>query len=253
MRHARRRRRRGVVWAVAALVAAAVLVQLTGPVCASPERRGRAYFYEAKAPGNCSLPGHPMLFASVSTPEYDGSAACGGYLDVTGPAGTVRVLVVDRCPACGPGDLDLSAEAFVSIADRDDGSAAITYRRVRDPEPGRRLAFRVKPGSTAHWSAVQVLDHGNRLARVRIKNGVHWRDLRRGADNYWVFPPEPGPGPYTIRVSDVYGGQATVTGIRLRPGATQRSGERLYGVVPPVVRTITTPSDRPSPESPDIC
>ncbi|WP_459798876.1 expansin EXLX1 family cellulose-binding protein [Herbidospora sp. RD11066] len=253
MRHARRRRRRGVGFVVAALVAAAVFVRLTDPICASPGPRGRAYFYEAKAPGNCSLPRHPMLFASVSTAEYGGSAACGGYLDVTGPTGTVRVLVVDRCPACGPGDLDLSAEAFVSIADKRDGSAAIVYRQVRDPEPARRLAFRVKTGSTAHWGAVQVLDHGNRLAQVRVRSGAHWRDLRRGADNYWVFPPEPGPGPYTIRVSDVYGGQATVTGVELRPGATQRSRERLYGTPPPRVRTITTPSDKPSPEMPEIC
>ncbi|WP_157556462.1 expansin EXLX1 family cellulose-binding protein [Herbidospora yilanensis] len=253
MRHARRRKRPRVVFAVAALVAAAVFVQLTGPVCASPDRRGRAYFYEARTPGNCSLPRHGMLFASVSTAEYAGSAACGGYLDVTGPTGTVRVLVVDRCPACGPGDLDLSAEAFVSIADRGDGSAAIAYREVRDPEPARRLAFRVKPGSTVHWAALQVLDHGNRLAHVRVRSGPHWRDLRRGADNYWVFPAAPGPGPYTVRVSDVNGGEATVTGVRLRPGATQRFSQRLYGTPPPIVRAITTPSDKASPEMPEIC
>lgn len=234
MKHAKRRdpRKPIAVGAGVALLAVAVQVVRTS-ACASPSpRSGLAYSNASISPGDCSLTGHGPLFVSVSTSEYAGSAACGGFLDVTGPGGTVRVQVVDRCPGCGRDDLDMSKEAYARIAGPPGGRARIAYQRVRDPLLAHSLGFKVKTGPWSSWPAVLVVDHGNPLRAVRVKDGVHWRDLRRGSDNYWLLPGQADEGPFTLRVTDVYGHRATVSGVDLRPGL-QRSGARLYRVAAP--------------------
>ena len=68
--------------------------------------------------GNCSYPGLPNggLFVALSPSEYAGSAACGSYVEVTGPDGWVTAEVVDQCPPCQAGHVDLSEQAFQRIA-----------------------------------------------------------------------------------------------------------------------------------------
>ncbi|KAK7429011.1 hypothetical protein QQZ08_004418 [Neonectria magnoliae] len=52
------------------------------------------------------------LIAAVAAPLYDTSNPCGRQIRVSGPAGSVEVVVVDRCGGCGYNDLDLSPAAF---------------------------------------------------------------------------------------------------------------------------------------------
>lgn len=42
---------------------------------------------------------------------------CGKYINVHGPNGSVRVKIVDTCPPCAFGDVDLSPAAFGKIGD----------------------------------------------------------------------------------------------------------------------------------------
>jgi hypothetical protein len=251
-KHAKPRRHRGIVVAGLVIVLVAAAVQVTRmSACAAPRpyarETGQAAFYQDLAHGNCSLGVRGDLVVSVSTEEYAGSAACGGYLDVTGPRGTVRVEVVDRCPGCRRGDLDMSRTAFARIAPADQGVAHVAYRVVRNPKVAKPLAFRVKRGSTRFWLAVQILDHGNPLLRVEVVHGADWRALTRGWDNYWVAPDGLGAGPFTVRVTDVYGNSATARDILLQPGRVQRTSYRLYTtsasadspVLPPALAPIT--------------
>lgn len=52
---------------------------------------------------------------------------CGKYITAKGPKGTVRVKIVDTCPPCKSGDLDLSIAAFGKIADYAAGRVPITW------------------------------------------------------------------------------------------------------------------------------
>ncbi|MBE1561687.1 expansin EXLX1 family cellulose-binding protein [Nonomuraea africana] len=207
---------------------------------AQPTRTGRAMYYQGTA-GTCSLSGG-QLYASVSAGEYAGSRLCGGYLDVTGPRGTVRVQVVDSCPSCRSGEVDLSRAAFARIADPRAGVAKVVYRTVRNPELARGLSVKVREGSTAGWMALQVIDHGNPLHRVEILRGGEWRDLDRGSDGYWVAPRGAGAGPFQLRVTDVHGQSATVTGVELAPGRIQRTAVRLYDATKAAAPVTTTPT-----------
>ncbi|CAF3951366.1 unnamed protein product, partial [Rotaria sp. Silwood2] len=57
------------------------------------------------------------------------NSLCGKLVNVVGPLGTVTVKIVDKCPGCKYGDLDLSEAAFrVAIGDFGIGRARITWK-----------------------------------------------------------------------------------------------------------------------------
>src|SRR5436190_320246 len=45
--------------------------------------------------------------AAANPVDYAGSKLCGSWVHVTGPLGSVDVRIVDLCPSCAAGDLDL--------------------------------------------------------------------------------------------------------------------------------------------------
>ncbi|MBA2893341.1 expansin EXLX1 family cellulose-binding protein [Nonomuraea soli] len=217
----------------------------------APTRTGKAYLFNMNTgTGNCSLAGAAKgtLFASVSPQEYAGSRACGTFLAVAGPRGIVRVQVVDQCPGCRLGDLDLNQAAFERITDRGKGVESIAYRQIRDPSPAKALSFRVKPGSSTSWAAVQVIDHGNPVKLVELRAGDDWLDLRRGTDNYWVSAKGAGKR-FDLRVSDAYGSRRTVHDLELEPGRVQRTKVKLYGTAKrkPEPAVNERPLERPAP------
>ena len=56
-----------------------------------------------------------LMVAAMNAEEYDNAAYCGAYVHgVTGPKGEVTVRIVDLCPECRAGHLDLSQEAFAA-------------------------------------------------------------------------------------------------------------------------------------------
>lgn len=223
-------------WLSSSLVLAAVLVLVltwrlsSGVACAATASSGRATSYELSRLGNCSF--HDVratdLYVALGPAEYREAAACGGFLDVSGPKGTVRVKVADQCPECERGHLDLSRAAFGRIADPAKGSVAVRYATLVDPPVGT-LSFRVKEGSSTFWFALQVDNHGNALRSVQVRSGGGaWRTLERADFNYWISETGAGTGPFQVRVTDVRSHTAQVSGIGLRPGVVQKTSTRLY-------------------------
>jgi expansin len=236
------RRSRVALLGIGALVAVTgVAVVLRSSVaCAAPPpaaaaaRSGRATFYGPASPGGaCSFPAPPAdrLTAAAGPADYAQAAACGGYLDVSGRLGTVRVKVDNLCPECEPGHLDLSTEAFSRLDSPSVGVTPIRFQQVTDPALSSGLTFRVKEGSSQWWLAVLVDQHGNPLRSVEVSpdQGHSWKALARTGYNYWLAASGAGTGPFSVRVTDVRGHVAVASGIALRPGAVQVTAARLYG------------------------
>jgi expansin len=217
---------------LAAVLGVALLLQNSGSACAAPPstsaKTGKATFYDlGSGMGNCSFPGAPSddLFVALGDDQYSSGAACGTYLDVTGPKGKVRVKVIDRCPECPTGHLDLSRTAFKKIGNEIDGIIKITYKTVSNPAVPGPISVRVKEGSSQFWLAVLIDNHANQLASVTV-NG---KTTHRESFNYWVNDGGAGKGPFTIKIKDAYGRSTTVSGIDLSPGVTQKTTARLSG------------------------
>lgn len=228
-------------WVAAASVLGAVLVvaltwQLAGGAACAAVRAaatsGKATFYDlAGGTGNCSMRAPADdLYVALGPSEYRAAAACGGFLQVSGPKGSVRVKVVDQCPECEPGHVDLSRKAFARIADPVQGIVPVRYRPVVDPSGQGRLSVQVKDGSSRFWVALLVDGAGNPLRKVEARTGNGaFKALQQADFNFWIGEGGAGGGPFQVRVTDDQGHQVTAKGVALRPGVTQKTSARLYG------------------------
>ena len=181
----------------------------------NPIHQGQATWYYATGDGACMFGPSPqdMLVAAMNAEEYNNAAWCGAYVFVQGPKGSVTVRIVDLCPECKAGHLDLSREAFSRIADLPQGLVDITWQLV-SPALSGPIAYHFKDGSNQWWTAVQVRNHRNPIARFEYYNGSQWITVPRTDYNYFVqTEPGMGPGPYQFRVTDSYGYVLTDSGI----------------------------------------
>ncbi|MEV6932512.1 expansin EXLX1 family cellulose-binding protein [Dactylosporangium sp. NPDC051485] len=211
---------------VAAAASVALVAQASGAACAAlAATSGQATYYAADGSGNCSFDqvAEPLVVA-LGNAEYRGGAACGGYLDVKGPKGTVRVKVVDRCPECAAGHLDLSRQAFAKIGNVSDGIIAVSYSQVVNPAVPGPVTVRVKEGASRYWLALRFDNTGNPVAQAEVRSGDGWKALARTDYNYWIAESGAGNGPFTVRVTDTQGRQTTLNGVALSPGVVQRPG-----------------------------
>lgn len=198
----------------------AAWLQVDGGTCTitEPAHEGEATYYAgADGSGNCSFPATPndLIVGAMNRTDYMGSAACGACAALTGPLGSITVRIVDQCPECQQGDIDLSPEAFDRIAMRASGRVPITWHYVPCEVSGP-VRYHFKDGSSQWWTAVQVRNHRHPIARLEVEKRGAFVAIARETYNYFVDPSGMGPGPYTFRLTDVYGHQIVDRAIALR-------------------------------------
>jgi expansin len=227
--------------------ACAAVLSAAGPggTISGTATSGIATHYVLQGLPNCSYPSPPAdgLFVAMPPDEYASAAGCGGYLEVQGPDGSVRVEVIDQCPGCGPGHIDLSETAFAAIAPLNAGLIDVTYQHLVNPPLPGPVSLLVKEGSSQYWLALLAMNTGNPLASVQVESepGGGWQDLVRASYNYWIAQSGAGTGPFTVRLTDTAGDVVTVRGITLSPGVVQDTGTWMYGA-----GATTVPGPAPS-------
>ena len=201
----------------------------TGPPAAAA---GHAVFYDpGRVTGSCALGPFPAggWYASLPPASYAGGTACGSYLTVSGPSGMATAEVVDLCAECAAGTIDLSRAAFGRIGDPRAGTVPVRYWAPRNPPLPGPLALRIAVAGGRVPLAVQVLNHGNRLASVAVRitraglaaRGA-WVRLVPQPDGYWGWPAGQAgravPRRAGIRVTDVLGHRVLLPGVPLTAG-----------------------------------
>jgi len=169
---------------------------------------GIATYYDfADGTGACMFDATPddMDIAALNAVQWAGSAWCGACADVSGPSGNVRIRIVDLCPECDHGHLDLSPEAFDKIAARELGRVDITWRFVPCEVSGP-VSYRYKDGVNEWWTAVQVRNHRRPVTSLEwSSDGSTWHPTVRQDYNYFLDEGGFGPDPVRVRVTAVDG------------------------------------------------
>lgn len=169
--------------------------------------------------GNCSIENEkfqPFLIGAMNAKQYGMADYCGACVQITGPKGIVKVHIIDQCPECAFGDIDLSPEAFDYLAPRIDGRIPISWHVV-PCQTSNSIQYYFKEGSSQYWTAVQVRNHRNPIAKFEYKNANNiFITVPRLDYNYFVQSSGMGVGPYTFRITDVYGNVVTDNGIQLQ-------------------------------------
>ncbi len=182
---------------------------------------GKGTYYGYGGGGNCSLPmpASTVLTAAINAADYNGSQACGAYIEVTNlnTMQTVVVRIDDQCPGCGVGDVDLSEQAFAKISPLGAGVIPIRWKYVDGPAAPAKVYF--KEGSSQWWAGIQVREHRNPVASVayrRTGSGSSYAGMAREAYNYFIAPSGMGTGPYDLQITDVFGNVLDVGSVPLQ-------------------------------------
>ena len=175
--------------------------------------------------------------AAINEYDYNNGVMAGAYLEVTGPKGKVNVLVTDLMPFqgnesnCAVGALDLNENTFAKIADKIDGKVNISWKVIAFPttEP---IQYKFKDTSSQWWCEVQVRNQRYPVAKCEVKNSDGtYTELPRKEYNYFAAESGLGAGPYTFRVTDIYGQVIEDTGIALTPGGIVNGGSN-FPIIP---------------------
>jgi expansin (peptidoglycan-binding protein) len=176
---------------------------------------GHATFYDfADGTGVCGYPaetGHQMVVA-LDTEELANTALCGACIHIWGPAAEATVLVVNGCPGCEVGHLDLSPEAYDIVAADYNGVPPITWQYVPCDVSGP-IRYAYYSGSSTNFAWVQVRNQRYPIAKfeVLMADG-DYVELEAGGWGYYKAENLPA-GSQSYRVTDIYGQVLEDTGI----------------------------------------
>jgi expansin (peptidoglycan-binding protein) len=198
---------------------------LAGRIKPGETHKGVATFYQgAQNTGACLFDPSPDHFtAAMNEKDYDGSNACGAYIQVHGSNGaTITLRITNLCPyPCRVGQLDLDPEAYKLLAPLATGETPITWKLV-SPNITGGIAIRYMTGSSQWWCGIQVINHRNPVARLEVKTSGGWKALPRSNYNYFISAKGAGCGA-DIRVTDIYGRALLVRALPVKANVTQRT------------------------------
>ncbi|KAI7884466.1 RlpA-like double-psi beta-barrel-protein domain-containing protein-containing protein [Mucor mucedo] len=98
----------------------------SAPLVARGSESGQGTYYEVGL-GSCGKTNTNSQMVAALSGSIMKSSYCGKSITVKGPNGSVSLKVVDTCPGCKKGDVDMSAAAFKKIASLSDGRVPITW------------------------------------------------------------------------------------------------------------------------------
>ncbi|KAG6966803.1 hypothetical protein JG688_00006575 [Phytophthora aleatoria] len=129
------------------------------------EGDGTSYTLGDISSGNCNfmsaIPTASTNYAALNNDQWDNLANCGRCAEVSciddqcaDQTTTAIVQILDRCPECSSGDLDLSPTVFKHITGSDPSRLTIRWKFVDCPNPGN-IEVCLKSGSNGYYVAVQ--------------------------------------------------------------------------------------------------
>ena len=169
--------------------------------------------------GNCLFPKeeyyNDMMLAAINHEQYVDDLGCGLCAVVVSTSNDfqpIRVRILDQCPECAHGSLDLSDKAFKALTNMNPSRVKITWALIPCDveiagypalvEKGSKIKFHFKSGSSQWWFQVQIFNTKYPVASVEVEMNGEFVALSRELHNYWSKPDgDVGPGPYTFRVT----------------------------------------------------
>lgn len=158
-------------------------------------------------PVSCSydLDKIPKFWGAMNQEQYANGAICGACARVTGPKGSVDIEIIDLCPECLKGHIDLSPAAFEKVADLELGNVPVEWEYIPCDKTGPvQILFR--EGSNANWAQIQIRNAVNPIKSVEYKNEQgNYVSLPRVFYGYFSAENGMGEGPFDFRITDIYG------------------------------------------------
>lgn len=182
---------------------------------------GEGTFYGGGYEGGCAMldpVSRDYWIVAMNLEDYNNAQLAGAYIEVTGELGTINMLVTDLLPEGKKGDLDLYTDAFPLIAPVEKGRVPVSWKIIPlDSAENAPVSYKFKEGSSQHWCGVQVRNHRYPINKLEYLNdNGEFVELPRRQYNYFESM-DMGAGPFTFRITDIYGQVITDENIPLVP------------------------------------
>ncbi|MBQ4533916.1 MAG: hypothetical protein IJA18_01815 [Ruminococcus sp.] len=170
---------------------------------------GEGTFYGGGYEGGCAMldpVSRDYWIVAMNLADYNDAQLAGAYLEVTGELGTINMLVTDLLPEGKKGDLDLYVDAFPLIAPAEKGRVPVSWKIVPlDSAENAPVSYKYKEGTMEFWCGIQVRNHRYPITRLEYldENG-EFQEIKRRPYNYFESD-KMGAGPFTFRITDIYG------------------------------------------------
>ncbi|KAF5643247.1 Expansin 2 [Fusarium sp. NRRL 52700] len=193
---------------------------------------GSSTFYGGNlAGGNCMFSTYTLpsgiLGTAFSGQKWDNAANCGACIEVTGPSGTIKAMIVDKCPECDPGHLDLFPNAFKAVGGTD-GIVKTSYKFV---ECGitTPLVLHNKEGTSANWFSIQVVNANEPVKSVQVSTdgGRTWKSTERKDYNFFENPAGFGKTSVDVKVTSSTGKSVVVKKVGVTAGAQYKASSNF--------------------------
>ncbi|CAH0015806.1 unnamed protein product [Clonostachys rhizophaga] len=162
---------------------------------------------------------------------WDSSAACGSCVEVTGPNGnTITAMVVDKCPECDQGHLDLFINAFAELGNTGDGIISTSYKFVKCPIT-TPLTLRNKEGTSKYWFAMQVVNSNEPVESLEVSTdgGSTWSKTERQDYNFFQNASGFGSDTVDVRVTSTLGNVVTVKNVSIAALSETKASSNFSG------------------------
>lgn len=170
---------------------------------------GEGTFYGGGYEGGCAMLDPvptDIWVAAMNLADYNNAQLAGAYIELTGELGSIKMLITDLLPEGKKGDVDLCEAAFPLIAPVEKGRVPISWKIIPlDTADDAPVSYKFKEGSSPFWCGVQVRNHRYPVTKLEYLNeDGEFVELPRRHYNFFESD-EMGAGPFTFRVTDIYG------------------------------------------------
>ncbi|KAI8635108.1 carbohydrate-binding module family 63 protein [Xylariaceae sp. FL1651] len=204
------------------------------PVAGSTAVTGKSTFYGGNLNGGtCSFSTYTLpsgiYGTAFSGSAWNSAANCGACLQVTSPTGNkITAMIVDQCPECDAGHLDLFPDAFKALDPTANGVMSTSYTFVDCPISSP-LILHNKLGTSPYWFSMQVVNANEPVTKLEVSTngGSTWQSTTRKDYNFFENPSGFGTSTVAVRVTSKSGSTVVVKNVSVASDSKVTAGSNF--------------------------
>ncbi|KAI1279207.1 carbohydrate-binding module family 63 protein [Xylaria sp. FL0933] len=182
--------------------------------------------------GTCSFSTYTLpsgiYGTAFSGSVWDSAAHCGACLEVTANGKSITVMIVDKCPECEEGHLDLFEDAFDVLSPSSSDPLSTSYTFVDCPISSP-LILHSKSGTSAYWFSMQVINANEAVSKLEVSTdgGSTWSSTTRQDYNFFENSSGFGTDTVTVRVTGESGSTVVVNDVSVASDSQVTAGSNF--------------------------
>ncbi|KAI0456605.1 RlpA-like double-psi beta-barrel-protein domain-containing protein-containing protein [Xylaria acuta] len=168
--------------------------------------------------GTCSFSTYTLpsgiYGTAFSGSEWHSAAHCGACMEVTANGKSIIAMIVDKCPECDAGHLDLFENAFKVLSPSSTDLLPTSYTFVDCPFSSP-LILHNKSGTSPYWFSMQVVNANEAVSKLEVSTdgGSTWQSTTRQDYNFFENSSGFRTDTVTVRVTGESGSTIVVENV----------------------------------------